>query len=114
MLEFIAKVEGEFANKQNPFQLAFFNLHQSLKLRELKPNIIGRLTSFSATVTRTTEVKPELNMGTFQCIQCGHIHDDVAQQFKYTTPVKCNGNNCMATGMSSFQLIYKKSTFMDW
>jgi len=65
-------------------------------------------------VTRTTEVKPELNMGTFQCIQCGHIHDDVAQQFKYTTPVKCNGNNCMATGMSSFQLIYKKSTFMDW
>lgn len=62
-----------------------------MRLRELKPAVIGQLTQFSGTVTRTTEVKPELNLGTFQCLQCGHIHEEVAQQFKYTTPVKCNG-----------------------
>jgi DNA replication licensing factor MCM6 len=68
MLEFISKIDSDFASRQNPFQLAFFNLQNIIKLRELKPSEIGRLTSFQGTVTRTTEVKPELNLGTFQCI----------------------------------------------
>ena len=39
--------------------------------RELKAENIGQLTSFSGTVTRTSEVRPELLTGSFKCMECG-------------------------------------------
>ena len=46
--------------------------------------IIGKLVSISGTVTRTSEVRPELVSGTFTCEACGTEIRDVEQQFKYT------------------------------
>lgn len=40
---------------------------------------LGRLMSIHGTVTRTTEVKPELILGTFKCLECGSIQDNVEQ-----------------------------------
>lgn len=40
--------------------------------------------SFFIQVTRTTEVKPELVKGAFQCTMCGKVIHGVEQQFKYT------------------------------
>lgn len=55
------------------------------RLRDLKPDQwVGKLASVSGTVTRTSEVRPELLYGTFQCMECGKIARDVEQQFKYT------------------------------
>lgn len=45
---------------------------------------VGKLASVSGTVTRTSEVRPELLYGTFQCMECGKVARDVEQQFKYT------------------------------
>ena len=45
---------------------------------------IGQLTSISGTVTRTSEVRPELISGTFTCEVCQTTIRDVEQQFKYT------------------------------
>jgi DNA replication licensing factor MCM6 len=45
---------------------------------------IGHLMAISGTVTRTSEVRPELISGTFKCEQCGTTIRDVEQQFKYT------------------------------
>jgi len=41
------------------------------KIRDLKVNNLGKLMSIHGTVTRTTEVKPELMGGRFKCLQCG-------------------------------------------
>jgi DNA replication licensing factor MCM6 len=45
---------------------------------------IGQLVSISGTVTRTSEVRPELVVGVFRCEECRTIIGDVEQQFKYT------------------------------
>jgi len=42
------------------------------------------LVAITGTVTRTSEVRPELLYGTFRCDDCGTIVKDVEQQFKYT------------------------------
>lgn len=44
----------------------------------------GQLLSISGTVTRTSEVRPELLFGTFACGDCGSVIRDVEQEFKYT------------------------------
>lgn len=47
-------------------------------------NRLGKLMSISGTVTRTSEVRPELLYGTFTCKDCGGVMHNVEQQFKYT------------------------------
>ena len=46
--------------------------------------MIGALMSISGTVTRTSEVRPELLYGTFICEVCGGLVSEIEQQFKYT------------------------------
>jgi DNA replication licensing factor MCM6 len=55
-----------------------------LRLRELKTGRLGHLISMMGTVTRTSEVRPELVAGSFTCLECRVRSADVAQQFKYT------------------------------
>lgn len=45
--------------------------------------------SISGTVTRTSEVRPELIWGTFVCGECKTVVRDVEQQFKYTEVSRC-------------------------
>ena len=68
------------------FFIAFYNLPTCFKLRDMKTNVIGRLASIYGTVTRTTEVRPELLNGTFLCKDCNTTIPDIEQQFKYTIP----------------------------
>ncbi len=56
------------------------------RIRSLRTERIGRLLSLSGTVTRSSEVKPELLFGTFQCIDCGTIAAGIEQQFQFTEP----------------------------
>lgn len=66
------------------FSVAFYGLPLVHRIRELKTDKIGQLISMSGTVTRTTEVRPELVYATFTCNECGRVYHDVEQQFKYT------------------------------
>ena len=68
--------------------MAFVNLPRVHRLRELKAENIGQLTSFSGTVTRTSEVRPELLLGAFRCAEHTLV-PDVEQQCRYTTPAIC-------------------------
>lgn len=45
-------------------------------------------------MTRTSEVRPELFLATFRCLDCGTIARNVEQQFKFTQPLICKGNAC--------------------
>ncbi len=69
-------------------------LQDNDKLRSLRANRIGKLSQFVGTVTRTTEVRPELFLATFRCLQCGTLARNVEQQFKYTTPTICSNPTC--------------------
>lgn len=66
------------------FNVAFYNLPLTSGIRDLRMDKIGQLMSISGTVTRTSEVRPELVNGTFVCDNCKTAIHDVEQQFKYT------------------------------
>ncbi len=57
-------------------------------------NDLGKFLSFSGTVTRTSEVRPELYLATFRCQECNTIVRDVAQQFRFTVPCICANEVC--------------------
>ncbi|KAG0323843.1 MCM DNA helicase complex subunit mcm6, partial [Podila humilis] len=66
------------------FSVAFYNVPAHEGIRDLRMARLGKLMSISGTVTRTSEVRPELVYGTFTCKDCNGVVHDVEQQFKYT------------------------------
>lgn len=80
-------------------------------VRELKSEHLGKLKAFRGTVTRTSEVRPELLIGIFKCMTCGSYSKEVHQQFKYTQPKKCLRNNCDSP---VWELDLKRSKFADF
>ncbi|CAM9900936.1 unnamed protein product, partial [Ectocarpus fasciculatus] len=94
------------------FYVSFFNLPLVERVRQLKTNRIGRLVSVSGTVTRSTDVRPELLRGTFTCRKCGLVSPDVEQQYQYTEPTKCINPACQNS--RDWELDMQRSVFVDW
>jgi len=83
-----------------------------VRLREIKTERLGKLCAFSGTVTRTSEVRPELLYGTFRCDDCGTLAKDIAQDFAFTEPPTCPNATCM--NRSQWTLDPMRSKFCDW
>ncbi len=66
------------------YLVAFHNMPTIHRIREIKTERIGCLMSISGTVTRTSEVRPELLFGKFTCQECKVDVPNVEQQFRYT------------------------------
>jgi DNA replication licensing factor MCM6 len=94
------------------FSLAFYNLPLVARLRQLRTGQIGKLLSISGTVTRTSEVRPELALGTFLCEGCSTSVHEVEQSFKYTEPAQCPNPTC--GNRVGWRLDVHRSTFVDW
>eukprot|EP00418_Pyrodinium_bahamense_P099029 CAMPEP_0179046382 /NCGR_PEP_ID=MMETSP0796-20121207/18658_1 /TAXON_ID=73915 /ORGANISM="Pyrodinium bahamense, Strain pbaha01" /LENGTH=833 /DNA_ID=CAMNT_0020742805 /DNA_START=66 /DNA_END=2567 /DNA_ORIENTATION=- len=88
------KVEQARKEDELKFTAAFYNLPLYSGIRDLRTEKLGRLVTICGTVTRTTEVKPELLVGTFQCDECSREVSGVGQQFKVTMPAVCPTRNC--------------------
>ncbi|KAI7593671.1 MCM-domain-containing protein, partial [Hortaea werneckii] len=93
--------EDDGINNQTPnqqtdkiFALAFYNLPLVSRVRQLRTEDIGHLVSISGTVTRTSEVRPELHLATFICEVCNSVVPDVEQIFKYSEPTQCPNMTC--------------------
>lgn len=67
----------EYATEEKEFFVNFYNTSALLRVRDMKSDRVGKLTSFSGTVTRTSEVRPELVTGIFECELCGATSDPV-------------------------------------
>ena len=94
------------------FALAFYNLPLVSRVRQLRTEQIGKLVSISGTVTRTSEVRPELHLATFVCEECHSVIPDVEQIFKYSEPTQCPSPQCM--NRAGWRLDIGQSTFIDW
>ena len=110
-------VMEEVSSEVNPsnvtiYFVSFYNFPVVSAIRDLKTGQIGQLLAVSGTVTRTTEVRPELLHATFECIDCQQVIQNVAQQFKYTEPTTCP--NAMCPNTSAWKLETAKSQFVDW
>lgn len=94
------------------FALAFYNLPLVSRVRHLRTQNIGQLLSISGTVTRTSEVRPELSLATFTCEACRSAVPNVEQTFKYTEPTQCPNELC--NNRQGWRLDIRQSTFVDW
>ncbi len=57
----------KYVNSQKQFSLSIFNFPTRTPLRDLTMDLFGQLNEITGTVTRTTETKPELLIGVFEC-----------------------------------------------
>jgi len=74
--------------------VAFMDMPVYNGIFDLRAEKLGQLITIRGTVTRTTEIKPELLVGTFQCNDCQREVSGVEQQFKVTFPPLCPTKNC--------------------
>ncbi|KAJ6583774.1 mis5 protein [Mycena sp. CBHHK59/15] len=101
------------ANLQSrEFNIAFHHLPLVSGIRDLRTEKIGTLLSISGTVTRTSEVRPELLFGSFICEVCSGFVDEIEQQFKYTEPALCPNPTC--GNRTAWKLQIDTSKFTDW
>jgi len=94
--------------------VSVFNLPNVICVRMLRTEMIGRLCSVAGTVTRTSDVRPELLSGTFRCEKCGLLAENIEQQYQYTAPTICKNPRCNNASKNAWMLEYEKSTFVDW
>jgi len=99
-------------DSNNKYFVAIHNLPNTLSVRSLRTDTIGKLTSISGTVTRTSDVRPELLMATFRCQKCGLPAENIPQQYHFTRPILCRNPRCQNRG--DFLLDITRSEFCDW
>lgn len=104
--------KNEHQQTDKLFSVAFYNLPLVSRVRSLRAANIGQLLSISGTVTRTSEVRPELSLATFVCEACRDVVPNVEQTFRYTEPTQCPNKTCQ--NRVAWQLNIRKSTFVDW
>lgn len=108
---FVAELDPSV--QQKDFYIAMYNLPTPPRsLRRLKMEDVGALSSVTATVTRTSDVRPELVAASFRCNKCGLLAAKVPQQFQFTRPTICRNPRCKNS--SQFTLQVGLSTFVDW
>ncbi|KAI8804790.1 MCM2/3/5 family-domain-containing protein [Cladochytrium replicatum] len=103
---------GSGSGSMREFHISIFGNPIVRKLREIRTELLGQLVSISGTVTRSSEIRPELLYGTFRCKDCGTLVKDVPQEFKYTEPTTCLKPGCGNT--TEFALDIGLSKFVDW
>jgi DNA replication licensing factor MCM6 len=109
--EFVQSLYPDFARDRS-FHAAFYGQPFITSLRDLKAENVGKLLCIEGTVTKTTEVRPELVVGSFRCLACGTEVGGVKQQFKYSTPKICVSAHC--GNRTNWELVMEKSEFTDW
>ena len=117
LVRFVKKRDRSYAvdertHTDRQFYISFTNVGTVTKLRLIRPSNIGQLFAFEGTVTRTSDVFPELLKGTFKCKICGTEIPNVSQNFQYTEPTVCPSKSC--NNHSKFELLTDRSLFVDW
>ncbi|KAF8319067.1 MCM-domain-containing protein [Clavulina sp. PMI_390] len=108
----ILKATTKAGLQTRDFHIAFHHLPIVSSIRDMRTASIGSLLAVSGTVTRTSEVRPELVFGTFECLNCQGIVPDIEQQFKYTEPMICPNPTC--GNRKLWELKVDQSRFSDW
>ena len=110
----VSSVASDEASKtiEHNFQISFYNLTVVHRIRELKAENIGMLMAISGTVTRTSEIRPELYKAAFTCDICKALITNIEQTFRYTEPTSCINSTCV--NQSEWTLNISKSQFLDW
>jgi len=96
------------------FTVAFRGLKQFSGIRDLRTEKLGRLVTICGTVTRTTDIKPELLVATWKCGDCNREISGVHQEFKVTLPAVCPTKHCGNTSNWKLLTESRSTRWGDW
>lgn len=119
-LEFMKLHHPELdGTKIKSYFVALYNAPSILPVRTLRTGTVGRFVSISGTVTRSSDVRPELLVGSFRCKKCGLLAPPVMQQYHLTRPALCRNPRCQNRSSAEFLLELGEgeetsSEFVDW
>nr|MDO8110072.1 minichromosome maintenance protein MCM [Candidatus Sigynarchaeota archaeon] len=85
-----------------------------IKLRKIRSQHMERLYAVAGSLIRSTNVRPELIMASFECKACGAQHDVQQLDDEITYPAVCNVGGCKNSKKTEFRLLGKSSHFIDW
>ncbi|MHA2297968.1 MAG: LAGLIDADG family homing endonuclease [Candidatus Hodarchaeales archaeon] len=109
------KEEPGYVDKHDDrFYVRVYNLPKRSRrdIRKIRAEHIGKLVTFDAVVTKTTEIKPLLTIARFKCVQCGMETPRLQDEGRYNPPVRCSNDQCNKAG--PFKLITTSCKFMDF
>ncbi|KAH9386068.1 DNA replication licensing factor MCM6 [Nematocida major] len=98
--------------RQEDFIPCIYGLDVLYSVRDLKTSLIGQLISFSGIVTRSSQSKPELIEGSFECAECKAIIRGIHQERTFRQPLACINPICM--NRTKFKLSVDESVFSDY
>eukprot|EP01063_Lacrimia_lanifica_P024548 TRINITY_DN32425_c0_g1_i1.p1 TRINITY_DN32425_c0_g1~~TRINITY_DN32425_c0_g1_i1.p1 ORF type:complete len:864 (+),score=241.36 TRINITY_DN32425_c0_g1_i1:64-2592(+) len=100
-------------SQDKSYWVCFTDLSAVTTIRNLRCDAIGHLTTLKGTVTRTSQIRPELISGVFTCLDCGQESEPVEQQFKFTEPRECRNTICTNTTQWNLKSD-STAKFVDW
>jgi len=92
-------------------KVQFRGLPETIPLRTLGSDHIGKLVMVDGIVVRATPSRPMVTEAAFKCKGCGNISRIVQTSPFLRAPVKCSDPGCGRTG--PFDFIEEESTFID-
>ncbi|KAI5165281.1 DNA replication licensing factor MCM6 [Nematocida sp. AWRm78] len=100
------------STREEEFIPCIYGLDVIYSVRDLKTSLLGQLISFSGIVTRSSQSKPELLEGTFECLECKALVRGIVQERIYRQPLGCINPMCL--NRSKFRLCVDESKFSDY
>jgi len=106
--------DADYAFTTRDFFIRIYNLADSetIPLRQIRAEHVGKLIMLNGIITRATVVKPLLVEGFFQCVHCNEIIIVPQEEGRYTPPHHCENPGCGRAG--PFKLLNTESKFVDW
>jgi replicative DNA helicase Mcm len=94
-------------------QLRVKGAMESIKIRDLRAEHVGKFIQVEGILTRASEIKPEIREALFRCLHCGELNTVLQSGDEgYREPLSCQNPNCRKRG--PFKLEVEKSEFRDW
>ncbi|BBN04176.1 DNA replication licensing factor MCM4 [Marchantia polymorpha subsp. ruderalis] len=113
----IGKMEKPIAEAINPnfdnhIQVRFYNLKESVNMRDLNPSDIEKMVSVKGMIIRCSAIIPEIKEAFFKCLVCGYSPLPVAvERGLVDEPTRCPREECAAR--NSMSLIHNRCRFAD-
>lgn len=97
------------------FVIGFYNFPNTETVGELLCRKVGTLCAMRGTIIRTSEVRPEIVIGAFECHHCQSVVSVVEHDFQLEFPSLCSNVQCPgSSSVGSFSLLPKVSKLVDW
>jgi replicative DNA helicase Mcm len=107
----ITERDPELAKSVRNFYMRFRRLPESLPIRKLRSEVLGRLIMVEGIITRQTPPRHYLRKSVFRCSQCGYEVEIPQPTTGFVQPPK----RCPKCGaINSMVFVEERSEFIDW